>query len=275
MIQNMIGRTDAINTIHSYLVDTYRTAATAAVKEDEDYSDIARTAPTRQTNIVETIAIPFSVTRIQQAVEHFSGENELERQTGKALKEFADALEFDLLNSTLVSGASGTAVKMSGIYEAISATGNYTAHNSGTIFSATILEGLMKLNWENSNGNTATDIFVGSFLKNKIDNFTQKTYTVVTGQETKIVNMVSVYQTSAGMVRIHAHRMVQPSSATTGRVLALSPDQLKLAWLIKPYVDKDLARSGPYDRRVVTGSCTLEVRAKTSNWNTIGFHLTS
>jgi len=272
MIQNMLGRTEAINTIHSYLVDTCRTAASAAVAEDADYTDLARTTPTRLTNIVENIAIPFSVTKVQQAVQKYSGENELERQTKKALIEWADALEYDLIHSTLVSGASGTVVKMSGLLEAISTSSNYTAHNSGTVFSASILEGLMKDNWDYSNGDVATDIFVGSYLKNKIDNFTTKSYTVVNGSNnTSIVNMVNVYQTSAGSVRIHAHRLVSLSSDATARVLALRPEKLKIAYLIKPYIDKDLARSGPYDRRVVTGAMTLEVRNQKSNWHATGF----
>jgi hypothetical protein len=271
MIQNMIGRTTAINTVHTYLVDTYRTAATAAVAEDADYSMIARTTPTRQNNLVEHIAIPFVVTRVQQNIEHYQGENELERQTKKALIEFADSLEFDLIRSTLVSGVSGTTPKMSGIIENISASNNYTAHNSGTVWSATILEGLMKDNWDYSNGNVVSDVFMGSYLRNITDGFTQKTYTVVNGDTTKVVNMVNVYQTSAGMVKIHTHRFVQQSSDTTARVLGLRPEELKTAWLIKPYIDKDLARNGPYDARAVTGSATVEVKSKPSNFFTIGF----
>jgi hypothetical protein len=187
------------------------------------------------------------------------------------LIEFADSLEFDLIRSTLVSGVSGTTPKMSGIIENISASNNYTAHNSGTVWSATILEGLMKDNWDYSNGNVVSDVFMGSYLRNITDGFTQKTYTVVNGDTTKVVNMVNVYQTSAGMVKIHTHRFVQQSSDTTARVLGLRPEELKTAWLIKPYIDKDLARNGPYDARAVTGSATVEVKSKPSNFFTIGF----
>lgn len=269
-ISNMLGKTTAIATTHNFLVDTYRTAATAAVKEDADYSAIARTTPTRLTNIVEHIAIPFIVTRVQQAVEHYHGENELERQTKKALVEFSDALEYDLIHSTITSGVSGTAPKMSGILEAIS-NGNYTAHNSGTVWSATILEGLMKDNYDNSNGDTATDLFMGSYLKSVSDGFTQKSTTYVQGEQTKVVNMIGVYQTSAGVVRLHSHRIVTLSTDATARVVGLRPDKLKIAYLIKPYVDKDLARSGPFDERAVTGSMTLEVRNQKSNFMATGF----
>lgn len=271
MIQNMIGRTTAIETVHTYLTDTYRTAASAGTAEDADYTNIARTTPTRQSNVVEHIAIPFVVTRVQQVIQHYTNQNELERQTTKGLKEFAMALEFDLVRSTLVSGVSGTVPKMEGIIAHISASNNYTAHNSGTVFSASILEGLMKDNWDNSNGNTATDIFMGSYLRSIADSFTQKTYTVVNGNQTSVVNMVNVYQTSNGVVRMHTHRYVQQSSDTTARVLALRPEELATAWLIKPYIDKDLARSGPYDQRAVVGSATVEAKAKSSNWFTFGF----
>ena len=270
-IQNLLGSTQALNTTHTYLTDTYRTAATAAVAEDADYTMIARTTPSRQSNVVENFAIPFTVTRVQSATQKYTGENELERQTSKGLKEFADAVEFDLVRSTLVSGQSGVVPKLSGILEAISQSTNYTAHNSGTVWSASVLQGLMLNNWSVSNGETATDLFVGSVLRNYTDNFTQKTYTVINGDQTSVVNMVNVYQSSAGVVRVHTHRFIKQSGDTTSRALAIRPESLKMAWLIKPYVDTGLARLGPYDVRTVAGSATLEVRAKTSNWFAIGF----
>lgn len=114
-IMNMIGESSAINTIHSYLTDTLETAASAAVAEGGDYTASALTTPTRKTNIVELIAKPFKVTRTQQEISHYHEQNELSRQTEKALMNWANSAEFDLVRSTLVSGASGTAPKMSKI----------------------------------------------------------------------------------------------------------------------------------------------------------------
>jgi len=112
-----LGKTKAINTIHNTLYDTLRTTATAAVAESGDYTNLARTAPSRFTNIVENVAIPFRVSRTEQLVEQYTGQNELARQTQKALVEWGNAAEFDLVRSTLTSGVSGTTPKMSKLVE--------------------------------------------------------------------------------------------------------------------------------------------------------------
>ena len=134
-IMNMLGKTDAIATVHEYLTDTLQTAQSRATAEGADYTALALTTPSRLTNIVQKVTIPFKVSRP------------------------------DLVRSTLVSGASGTIPKMSGIIEATSKGTNHTSHTSGTAWDATILEGLMKDNYDNSNGDVSTDIFMGAFLR--------------------------------------------------------------------------------------------------------------
>ena len=121
---NNLGKTKASDMVHITLTDTLRTAASQAVAEGGDYTNLARTTPSRISNIVEIVSIPFAVTRSQQQIKKHTGENELGRQTTKALKEWGNAAEFDLVRSTFVSGASGATSteipKMSGILEAIS-----------------------------------------------------------------------------------------------------------------------------------------------------------
>lgn len=112
-IFNMIGRAAAIATVHSYLTDTLATAASSAVAETGDYSAGTLTTPSRLTNLIQHIARPFKVSRTQQQVQHYHGENELQRQTKKELKNWGNSAEFDLVRSTLTSGASGTTPKMS------------------------------------------------------------------------------------------------------------------------------------------------------------------
>jgi hypothetical protein len=274
-IFNMLDKTTAIDGIHQTLVDTLATAGSLATGEGEDYSASALTTPTRLTNIIQTVAKKYSVTRMQQAIDHIQGENELTRQRAKAMKEWHNAAEYDLVRSTLVTGTSGTTVKMSGILEAISKSTNYTAQNSGTVWSASILKGLMKANWDNSNGDVATDLFMGSFIKNATDDFSNKTNIVSNGVNTKeIVTVVDIFETGLGKVKVHPHRYIQISGTdATGRVLAIRPEKLKVAFLEKPYVDKGLARLGPYDPEAIVGSFTLEVRNQDSNWFATGYDI--
>lgn len=273
MIFNMLGKTSAMNTIHSYLTDTLATPGSLAVAEGGDYTATALTTPTRLTNIVQVIAKNYKVTRTQQEIQHYHGRNELERQTEKAMMEWMNSAEFDLIRSTLTSGASGTAATMSGIIEATSKSTNHTSHASGTVWSATILDGLMKDNWDNSNGDVATDIFMGSFLRNVTDGFTQKSNIVVNnpGGQTQIVRTVSTYETAFGTLRIHKHRYVQQSGDATGRVLAIRPEKLKVAFLRRPYIDTGLQRGGDYDNRAIVGKATVEVHNQDSHFYADGF----
>lgn len=270
-IYNMLGKTAAINTIHAHLTDTLRTAASQAVEEAADYTASANTTPTRLTNIVEIIAVPFKVSRTQQDIVHYQGQNELQRQTEKALMDWANAAEFDLVRSTLTSGVSGTAPKMIGIIAGISKATNYTSHTSGTVWSSSILDGLIQTNWDNNNGDMPTEIFMGSILRKNTDFFTQKTNVVVNAQLPELVKTVSTYTTAFTTLRVHTHRYVQQSSDATGRVLAINPDKLKVAVLRAPYIDTTLARNGDYDQRAVVGKFTLEVHNQDANFYADGF----
>ena len=270
-ISNMVGRSRAINVIHSYLTQALRTVQSRAVEEAANYTAIAVPTRARLTNIVESIAIPFTVSRIQQSIDHYNGGNELETQTMIALKDFANALEFDVVRSSLVTGADGTTAKMNGFINAISKSTNTTVHNSGTVWNSTILDGLMKNQFDNSSGEMATDLFMGSFLRNATDAFTAKTNVVVTGTSTTLVKTVSVYENAFGTIALHTHRYVQQSSDATGRILGLRPEKLALAWLEMPYIDTNLARSGPHDTRAIAGSLTCEVSNQDSNLFASGF----
>lgn len=275
-IFSMLSKTKAIAMVHSYPVDTLAAAGSQAVQQGADFTYLARTTPTLLTNIVEEVAIPIKVTRPQVAVQHYHGQNELDRQLAKGLMEFTNAVEFDLVRSTLVSGVSGTTSKMSGIIEATSKSTNHTSHTSGTVFSATVLDGLMQGCWANSNGDVATDLYVGGIMKRVTDNFVAKTNVVVNSPDVRgIVKTVTSYETAMGTLMIHKHRYVQQSGDATGRILAIRPEKLKVAFLDTPTVLTDLATSGAYTPRAVYGSLTLETRNQDSNFYADGFLLSA
>ena len=278
-IFNMLGKVEAISTIHNYLTDTLRTPTVnaLAVEEAADYTASANTTPTRLTNLVEICALNFLVSRTQQQVAHYTGQNELARQTQKALMDWANQAEFDLVRSAMASGVSGTAPQLMGIIVAISLSTNHTSQTSGTVWSASILDGLVMANWSNSNGDVATDIFMGGVLRKNTDYFTQKSNVVVNAPGiSTIVRTVSTYQTAFTTLNIHTHRYVQQSGDATGRVLAIRPEKLKIAFLQnggKPYIDTELSRKGDYDNRAVVGKFTLEVHNQNSGFYADGYLL--
>lgn len=271
MIHNTLGKTTAIATVHETLTDTLDSVASLATAEAADYTATALTTPVRLTNLVQHVAKQFKVSRIQQKISHYHGEDELARQVQKSMKDWMNSTEFDLVRGSLVSGASGTAPRMNGVINAISKSTNTTAHASGTVFSASILRGLMKANWDNSNGDVATDLYMGSFLSNEMDSFTNKTGVSNDGANiTAIMNVVDVFETGLGRVKKHTHRYIQQAADTTGRILGINPSKLRVAYLERPYVDTDLQRAGAYDVRAINGSMTVEVRNQDSNFFTTG-----
>lgn len=273
-IMNMLAKAVAIATVHSYLTDTLQTAASGAVTEEGDYTFDALTTPTRLTNLVAIEAKPFRVSRTQQSIAHYHGKNELARQTEKGLMNWANAAEFDVVRSTLVSGASGTAPKMSGLIQAISVAANTTAHTSAVVWNSTILDSLMKNCWDNSNGDVASELFMGSYLRNVTDSFVQKTNMVVNASgATTIVRTVTSYETGFGTLMIRKHRYIQQSTDATGRVLGINPTKLAIAYLEKPYIDTNLARSGDYDPRAVVGKLTVETHNRQSCFFASGFFI--
>jgi len=110
---NSLPQMATTNTVDINLTDTLRTAATLQVEEAADYTYLTNTTPTRVNNIVQLVAAPYRVSLMQQWVDHYHNTDELVRQTTKRTIDWANAAEFDLVRSTLVSGASGTAPAMS------------------------------------------------------------------------------------------------------------------------------------------------------------------
>lgn len=226
------------------------------------------------TNIVEEIAKAFIVTRPEEQVQSYSGINELDRQLTKALKDWGNALEFDLVRAALASGISGTVATFNGIISGTSLANNHTSATSGTVFSASILDALMYNCWNTSNGDVATDVFVGGIMKRATDNFVQKSNVVVNNPSSiaNIVRTVTTFETSMGTVTIHKHRYVQQSGDATGRVLAIRPEKIKVAYLDMPFI-KNLAENGAYSKKAVYGSCTPEFRNQNSCFFTDGYLL--
>lgn len=272
-----LSKTVAKDTIHGVLTDTLRTPGSNAIEEAVDYTNLALTTPTRTDNIVQNIAIPFRVSRTQQLIQHLHGQNEKARQLTKAMMDWANSAEYDILRSTLASGVSGTAPRMKGILQAISKSTNVTAQTTATVFSASILKGLLRTNWSNSNGEPVTDLFMGGSLKSTFDTFTAgATKFMQTGQEIK--DFVDVYDGGGfGRVMVHLHRYITDSSVaaatdTVGRVLGIRRDKISLAYLETANVG-ELPASGDYDAMVVKGKLTVEVRNQDCNFLASGYLL--
>lgn len=263
----------AINTVHVNLEEGLRTVQSRAQAEGADASLLATTAAVRKTNLTEIIGIPFGVSGTEKATSHYGFEDAYSHEAMKAMQDWTNAAEFDLVRSTLVSGASGTAPKMAGIIACI--TTNATAQTSGTVFSETIMNGLFQLTWANSNGQVATDVYVGAFLKRKISGFSGRAGSAVQVGETAAVNTVDFYLSDFGEHRIHLHRYVFVSGTdATQRFLAVRPEKWAIAYLREPVLE-ELSKIGDSERAQIIGELTVEARNERCSVFASGYHLTS
>jgi hypothetical protein len=271
-IWSAIGTSRAISTVHSVQTDTIQAATTSlAVAEGADATLSALTTPARDTNITEILSKSFGVSGTQRAVTHYGFEDAYTYQVSKAMKEWLNAAEFDLVRSTLTSGASGTVPKMNGIIAKI--TTNATAQASGTIFSESIMNGLLDLTWTNSNGEVATDIYVGSWLKRKISGFAGRSGTQAIVDNKSVVNTIDMYFSDFGSHRVHLHRYVFVSGTdVTQRFLAIRPEKWAKAILRDTKVE-ELAKVGDSTRGQVIGELTLEAKNERCSTYASGYNL--
>lgn len=261
--------------VHQWQDDTLDSAGSKASNEYVAFAPDTSTTPTLRTNIVEHVLKQYSVTTAQTKVSHFSQEDEFSRQTTKAMKSWSNAAEFDLLRSSLVSGASGTAPRMNGVIKTI--TTNSTSHASGTVFSESILIGLLQLTWDNSSGDTATDLLVGAALKRRISAFTTGITKNVEASDRMAGQVVQLYESDFGTVKVHLHRYVQISGTdATSRIVGMNTDKYYVAQLAGegPELKEQAVRATSRDA-VIEGFLTLENRQEKSSFFSDGFLLTA
>jgi len=272
-----LGKSTAYAMVHQWLVDTL--ATTAAVGEEAaQFSGTALNNPARSTNIVEIVNLDFGVTDAQRAVDHYGFEDRFAYEQEKALKSWRNKAESDILRSSLVSGASGTAAQCIGILNCIST--NKTSHSSGTILNQSILDGLLGIAWENGNGQAVSDLFVGSLMKRRISQFSGRSGTqfVLPADQERLVTTTSGYVSDFGDLKVHLHRYMQKdyaaNSDATGRVLGIVADKFKIAYLngMTPSVERFGRRGSTTDARA-SGAFTVESLNERTSFFSDGFLL--
>lgn len=267
---NNATKSVARNTVHQWQDDTLDAAGSAVATEYRAFTPDTLTVPTLRTNLVQHIYKAVSVSEVQNMVTHHSGQKEFSRQIAKKMIAWTNAAEHDLVRSSLVSGASGTAPRMNGIIQLI--TSNATTHTSGTVFSESVCLGLLALTWANSSGDTATDALVGSVIKRRMSAFTTGITKNIEASERKAGQVVQVYESDYGTVNVHLHRYIQLAADATARFLAVNMSKLYVAQLNGEGVKmtEQGVRATSRDA-VINGYITLEDRQQQSHVFSSGF----
>lgn len=272
-LMTMLKTSSASNTLHEWLEDyiTPPTSVTFAA-EGAAATYAALTQPARRRNITAIIEQTFRVSGTERATEPGNGQDALNYQSAKALRNWKMTAEYALVNGAIASGASGTARGMDGLINVI--TTLYTARNSGTSLSETEFQDMAQDSWTQGGTENSFDLVLVPFgLKRKIDGFTAGATKYVDQSDKRLTQPVAVYETSAGVHRIMQHRYVPSAAATPGpRFLGIKEDLYRVAYLRKPFKEM-LAKDGDRDNGHIVGELTLEFHAERSSVNRSGYNV--
>ena len=256
----LLGRSSATNTLHEWVTDTLKTPAAQAVVEGSDASFANRTNPTRVQNQTQIVRIDFAVTDTERARNYPGFKDRYAYEMQKAMKEWSNDAEFNLLRSTIATGTGSAARTMVGLKAAI--TTNATAQ-SGVSLSEAQVNDYMQTAW--GTGGEPTDILVGSKLKRRISGFTANTTRQTQAEQEELHNVVDTYYSDFGVFRIRLHRFMTVSGDTNFDILGVQPDKFRVAYLREPE-HVTLSKTGSATKGMIEGEMTLEYLAESSSF---------
>ena len=263
-LATMLKSGSAKDTVHQWVED-YITPPTSVSFAGEGASATysALTQPSRIVNLTAILTETFRVSGTERATNPAGGQDPLDYQAGKALRNWKMKQEYAIVNGTLTSGVSGTGASMAGLVNVI--TTLYTARNSGTSLSETEFQDMHQVSWEQGGTDNAFDLVLVPFhLKRKIDGFTAGATKYVDQSDKKLTQPVAIYETSAGIARIMQHRYVPSSNASISvaasskvTFLGIKEDKFRVAYLRRPFKEM-LAKDGDRENGQIVGEFTLE-----------------
>lgn len=253
-----LGESQATNTLHQWLTDTYAASADNAAVEGNDLTFTDLSEPVRSVNIVQLFQKDIRVSDTARAVAHYGTGDPYSYQKSKKMVEMARDIEKALVAGTTASGASGVARRLNGAIALI--TTNKTARNSGTSFSETEFNDIMEDIYDNGTDISVDKVFVGAALKRVISGYTGVPNTVQNVQAAagELYNSVGLYESDFGIHSIHLSREV-PSGTNAKGVLAVDSSKWKVAYLTgRQPQHVPLAKIGSATRGMLEAELTLE-----------------
>lgn len=260
----------ARQTLHEWVVDHIdRPTDTNFSAEGTDFTEEDNPQPTRSDNITAIVKRSVKVTGTAQAVDVALKKKPLEYQKVKSLRKLKADMEYAVINGTKASGASGTARQMAGLQGVIST--NMTNRNSGTSMSLDELEDIIQDSWDTVGSEFVSDLVLCPMgIKRKIATFTTRV-THNADSTDRIYNNMSMFEGSAGTVKVIPHRDVNNTDGTT-HVYAVREEMYRLAFLRRPDWEK-YAKDGDHERGEYITEFTLESLAEKASVKRTGYNL--
>lgn len=264
-----LAESQATNTLHQWLNDTFAASALNAAIEGNDLTFTDLTEPTRGTNIVQLFQKDIRVSNTAQRVSHYGTGDPYAYQKTKRMTELARDIEKALVAGTRASGSSGVARQLDGAIALI--TTNKTTRSSGTSLSETEFNDILQSIYDNGTDVSVDKAFAGASLKRAISGYTAGSTKFTQADGNKLYNSFSVYESDFGVVTIHLEREV-PTTAGNKGILLVDSSKWKVAYLTDGRPQHiPLATVGSAKRGMLEAELTLEALNEKSSAYRVGY----
>jgi hypothetical protein len=226
--------------------DSLNSATSNSTIEGADFSFSRPGVRTRVGNYTQIFTNTYSVADSQEATDTAGVSSEVAYQASKAMKEHKRDIEYALINSTSSAGSSGAARTFDGVPEWIST--NKTCGNSCAL-TETMYNTLLQDIWDEGGNPDVT--YVNGWQKRKISGFSTENTRYISGEDKRLVNSVSVYESDFGLQTIILDRYV-----TTSILLALQEDLWGIG-VFRPSKNVKVAKIADAERGAIVGEYTL------------------
>lgn len=240
-------------TLYQWQEDQLRAVSSNAKEEGFEAVDSNRDQPSKRSNGTQILSETFRVSGTSEAVRLYGRSSVAAREMMKTGKLLKMDLEHALVGTaqTYVQASSGTPGEFAGVQAQIHA--DVTNDNSGTPRAFT--EDLIIDTHETlyNEGSDATILMVKPSEAKIISKFSDNSgRTRDMGSGKKIVNVVSVYESPFGTVKVVKNRRIRSEDA-----LLYEPSNWKLA-VLRPWFREKLAKTGDSDRWMLIGEYGLK-----------------
>jgi hypothetical protein len=237
-----------------------------AALEGADASLVRFTSRTRRANFTQIFAASVEVSGTMQAVRAHAIRDELDFQKQERMRELLRDLENCVINGAAPTaspqGSSTVRRSMNGIVRQIATNqfvpgqGGFPAGGgAGTDLSENLVNAAMRLAWEQSQGRIDT-IVVGGFQKRRINQFVASTARHYTPGQTRLGELVSIYESDFGTARVVVSRWMPADT-----VLLLDSSRVQVMPLQgRSFHFKPLATTGDFTSGQVVGEYTVEFK---------------
>lgn len=272
----MIERTSVANVYHEWQRDSYRTPdQTRGAIEGADATYAAQTEPTLLNNRTQIFQDTVSVSNTAEKVKKYGRSSELSRLKTKKMIELKRDIEAACIASgATVTGSSGTAGKMRGLYgfitnDRLGATGvspdptTNTAPVAGTLTAITEADLKTALQTAYENGGDGSVVMCSPAHKVKLSSFTgnvQRTNEVGSKQPAVLNAAFDFYRSDFGVTKVVPNRVQAGSTAgLKNTIYVIDADKLALGQL-RGFESEQLATVGDAKNWQVRTEVMLIVR---------------